>query len=287
MKLRPIESIEEQDPKFKTLRQYTNQIYAAWAVICAVVFVMFEGVGILLALLSLGFLLAHTALSLYHRLQAEQLQHYWQLEAVASLMAIVKPRLPLPAMRLWAASPDFLVIVLRLIRQHQPQTIVELGSGVSSLISGYALEQNGSGQLISLDHETAFAQVTRDNLHAHGLNQWVTVHDAPLRPLQLNGQPYQWYDTAVLEQLPPIDLLIVDGPPATLGIGARFPAVPMLYERLNAGAFILIDDAKRDADYQNAVAWLQAYPLELVQSHANEKGAILLRKPITTALEAP
>lgn len=286
MKLRRIESIEAQDPEFTALRRRTSLIYLAWAALSGLSLVLFAEAGIVLALIGLGFLLLHTLLSLYHRLQVEQFQHYWQLEALASLHAVITPRLPLPAMRLWAASPDFLVIVLRLIRQHHPQTIVELGSGVSSLIAGYALELNDTGQLISLDHEADFAQITRDNLKAHALDQWVSVHHAPLTPLNLNDNSYQWYDTSALENLPAIDLLIVDGPPVTLGTGARFPALPLLYPKLNPGAFILIDDAKREADYANIAAWLQTYPLELMESLANEKGAVILRKPDTVALEA-
>jgi predicted O-methyltransferase YrrM len=288
VRLSPIRSVETQDPAFFALRQRTGWVFLAWALFSALCLALLgREAGLLLALLALGFLLAFLLLTLYHRLQAEQMQHYWQLEALASLQSIIRPRLPFPPMRLWAASPDFLVIVLRLIRQYQPQTVVELGSGVSSLISAYTLEGNTSGQLISLDHEAEFAQITQETLQAHQLDAWGRVIHAPLHPMTLNGQTYNWYDAAALAPITGIDLLIVDGPPSTLGTGARFPALPMLYEKLNPGAFILIDDAKRPDDSHNVEAWLAAYPLEVVQTLPNEKGAIILRKPPGTALEAP
>src|SRR5690606_6944595 len=101
----------------------------------------------------------------------------------------------------------------------RPRTVVELGSGVSTLLTSYALESIGDSEahLYSLDHEAQFAGITRSNLAAHGLAGRATVLDAPLVETQAGGETRQWYDIAELESAlgaRKIDLLVVDGPPA-------------------------------------------------------------------------
>jgi predicted O-methyltransferase YrrM len=180
-------------------------------------------------------------------------------------------------MRLWAASPDFVTLAVGLIRQHKPQVVFEVGSGVSTMVSGYALRQNGSGSLISLEHEHDFMQTTAENIAAHNLGRIARVVYAPLTTVQINGDARRWYDLREVE-VPMIDLLIVDGPPEGTGTLARYPALPMLFERLNPGAYVLVDDYLRDDEYAMVNRWLSEYQLIVVRTLANEKGAAILKK---------
>jgi predicted O-methyltransferase YrrM len=228
-------------------------------------------------LIVLGAMVLDTLLKVYHKLQIEQVQHYWQTEALFGLYHSLHITQPLPPMRLWAASPDFVTQAVSLIRQHKPQVVFEVGSGVSTLVSSYALRENGSGSLISLEHEAAFAQVTTENVATHGLSDIARVLHAPLKTVDVNGETRTWYDLSNIE-LPTIDLLVVDGPPEGTGPLARYPALPQLFDYLSPGAFILVDDFMRDDEYTMVNRWLSEYQLTVVRTLANEKGAAILRK---------
>ncbi|MBL8155708.1 MAG: class I SAM-dependent methyltransferase [Anaerolineae bacterium] len=240
--------------------------------------VLVREVSLLFALITLGGLLLDTLLRVYHQLQVENIQHYWQIEAVFSLYSTLKIDHPLPPMRLWAASPDFLVLSIALIKRHKPGIVVEIGSGVSTIVNSYALREAGRGSLIALEHEENFAAITADNLIAHQLSSLAQVIYAPLKPVWVDGREFLWYDREQLADIPAIDLLIVDGPPEKTGPLARLPALSVLFDKLNDGAYILVDDFMRTDEHTMVSQWVQAFPLQVVRTYANEKGAAILRK---------
>lgn len=210
----------------------------------------------------------------------KQEQHYRQTEALFSLFAQIPFQAPLPTMRAWAISPDFGSLIVTQIRALKPQTVLELGSGISTLISGYMLKQQGSGQVIAVDHDAEFAEISAANIREHGLNDVAQLLLAPLQPLSLNGSEWLWYDTSVFDHLPPIDLLIVDGPPQMYNPTrhVRYPALPYLLSRLSENAHILMDDANRADEKAIAEQWLRELPVTLVRRYETERGAVLLRK---------
>jgi predicted O-methyltransferase YrrM len=272
--------IEESDPKFFAFRRDVYIRWAAWGVFTIAAGLLLNGFGVALSLVIMVYLLLSTALRLYHKLQVEQVQQYWQIEALFSLYSTLKIVHPLPPMRLWAASPDFVILAVSLIREHRPQFVLEIGSGVSTIISGYALQELGTGQLISLEHEPQFTEITAANLAGHHLSAVAHVRHAPLKPVTLNGITHAWYDLAALENLPLIDLLVVDGPPSGTAPLARYPAVPVLFECLKPGAYILVDDFMRDDEYAMVNRWLDEFDLKVVRTFANEKGAAILQKSL-------
>jgi predicted O-methyltransferase YrrM len=207
-------------------------------------------------------------------------QTYKQLEAFIALSQFIKARYPLPPMRGWAISPDFALILLTHIRKYQPQTIVELGSGVSTLVAGYTLEQQQKGRIISIDHAEQFSAVTQENVLQHGLQAYVHFIHAPLKTVEMNGERWEWYDLAALDAHTPIDLLVVDGPPQYGNTQAmtRYLAVPVFYEQLVTGGFVLVDDANRQDEQQIVERWLKEYNLYEVTDFYTEKGTRLLRK---------
>jgi hypothetical protein len=211
------------------------------------------------------------------RLKNHQRANYQNLEAQMAILNIVKPRLPLPPTRGWAASPDFLSHVVREVITGKPKVVVELGSGVSSLIVSYLLEQNQSGKLFSVDHEAWFLNHTLANLDAHGLRDWVQPVHAPLTDLKLEEGNWKWYDTQALDQIPKIDLLIVDGPPQTIQSLARFPALAVLGKKLSTKAVVLVDDYDRADDTRMVEMWLKQLPSLSLEKFNTEKGTAILR----------
>ncbi|MEN9518879.1 MAG: hypothetical protein RLZZ381_1467 [Cyanobacteriota bacterium] len=201
-----------------------------------------------------------------------------QIESLFSIFSTLKPQLPLPTTRGWAASPDLLKEIISLTHRHKPQLVVEASSGISTLIIAYCLQRLGTGKLISLEHESKFAQATQSNLSLHGLDDVATVIYAPLVEVEINGAKWLWYDLTKIEIPEAIDLLIVDGPPGTTQKLARYPALPMLHAKLSKEAIVLLDDGSRADEAKIVEQWME----ELKMSHSEylslEKGAYLIHK---------
>jgi predicted O-methyltransferase YrrM len=205
-------------------------------------------------------------------------QLYQQLEAFITINNLLDIRHPLPPMRGWAASPDFLVLVLGEILACKPNLIVELGSGVSTIISAYALEKLGKGKLISIDHDSRFLQKTNQQIDLHRLNNIVQTVHAPLTKINLNGIDWQWYDLASADITNTVDILVVDGPPGNLQARSRYPALPLFAEHLSGDAVLFLDDAARPDEQAIVREWAMKYPdmsHELVNC---EKGAAIFRR---------
>jgi rhodanese-related sulfurtransferase len=206
-----------------------------------------------------------------------ELRLYRQIEALTALNALIRPVLPLPPLRAWAGSPDFLLELARCVMLKKPSVIVECSSGASSVVAARCCQLNGSGHVYSLEHERVFAEATRERLREQGLDDWATVIDAPLETGIVSGGSYSWY---TLRDLPdrPIDLLVVDGPPASLGPFARYPAGPKLLPRLSGRGAVLVDDADRDDERQIVQRWQDEFPALKARQVIAEKGLVVLEQ---------
>lgn len=202
-----------------------------------------------------------------------------QHEQFHYLKSIVNPAIPLPSTRGWAASPDFLSLVFREIIRHQPAHLLELGSGVSTLFIGHLIKNNALNcKLHSVDHSSDFGSRTLELLKLSGVESNVSFYHAPITVHSINGVNRQWYDISSL-QASDIGLLIIDGPIGTLQEKARYPALPLLYDRLKTGAVILLDDYFRPDETAMVQDWLREYPaLKLVAEVNTEKGTAVLVK---------
>jgi len=183
-----------------------------------------------------------------------------EMEALTQLFQRIKPRAPMPSSARWALNPTGLLQLVWLIEQHRPGIILELGSGTSTVWMGYALEQAGGGRLVSVEHLPEFADRTRKLVDIHGLGKLIEVRDAPLRPLRLGEATSLWYALDALADLPEIDLLFVDGPPGPTGPQARYPALPVLSDRLADGAIVVLDDAGRADEATIVERWCAEIP---------------------------
>lgn len=136
---------------------------------------------------------------------------------------------------------------------------------------------NGSGHVYSLEHDERFARETRDRLAEHGLEGWATVTHAPLVPTGESEQP--WYDLDRLA-VPAgrFGMLVVDGPPASIGKLARYPALPQLDRLLMTGARIFLDDARREEEQRALTRWKNEFPNYAQASLDLDKGCAVLTK---------
>lgn len=242
--------------------------------------------AILFAVTAIGAFLAYLivesrgyALGLFTRLLTEVRSSYTQAEALQGILWTLKPGAPLPSTRFWAASPDLLREIMVHVLSEKPRLVVEASSGTSTIVIGLCLQRLGTGLVVALEHDEVYAARTRAAVEEHGLSAYVRVVHAPLVLQRVNGVDHRWYDLAGLSLEHPIDLLVVDGPPDTTQSMARYPAVPLLRDRLHAGARILLDDGARPDERITAERWaaeLHGASLEYLQLEA---GAWSLRLP--------
>lgn len=191
-----------------------------------------------------------------------------------ALAALTGPYLP------WgvgAMRPAGLVEVCNDIVLRERRRIVELGGGVSTVLLARLLAQGCPGsdpdsdpdadrRLITVEHDAVWARWLTGQLDREGLGRFARVVHAPLAPHERAIGGLSWYDADALEagldaalRGDPIDLLVVDGPPAwARGFElARYPALPVLRDRLAAGATIVLDDVDRAGERRVLRRWAE------------------------------
>ncbi|WP_421655354.1 class I SAM-dependent methyltransferase [Leptothermofonsia sp. ETS-13] len=251
--------------------------------------------SIVFIIATLLFLITFIQLEAYYRNQKVSLQqneqlfellelksqadnHYRQIEALFSIFNLLALRHPLPPMRGWAVSPDFMKLVISSVFEHKPRLVVELGSGVSTLVVGYCLQKLNQGEVISVDHEESYTEITKNSVLNHSLQNVVQVIYAPLKNITIYDKTWLWYDPSFLTSLEqPIDLLIIDGPPGDLQKLSRYPALPLLIDSLSDNALVLLDDSNREDEQEIVKLWKQNFSLSKVEQIVTEKGAHILQ----------
>jgi predicted O-methyltransferase YrrM len=276
--IRQPKRIKADDPEFYKLVKRLGYAGVIWAGLSFVGWFLVGQIVLLFSVITLGGALVTLQMYLFNKAQTDNFHHYREIEALFSLHNTVQIIQPLPPTRLWAASPDFLTIIAAQIQHHQPKVVLELGSGVSTLISSYLLKAANRGELFTLEHEAHFASKSLEQLEVHCLHEYATIIHAPLVTTTLKGETWRWYDPAKIPDMGKVDLLVIDGPPKRVQKLARYPALPILFERLAQGAIIIVDDFARPDEYEMVKQWMADYMLKVVEIHDNEKGAIVLQK---------
>jgi predicted O-methyltransferase YrrM len=204
-------------------------------------------------------------------------------EDAAALSAALQETAPIFGR--WAVEGDFAGMIAREL-ERAPQLVVECGSGVTSLVIANQLRRNGSGRLISFDHDTGYASRCTALLDRAGLGDFARVVEAPLRPQQVGERTVDWYDRSVVEEAieDKIDVLVVDGPPQ-ISPWARWPALEVLYPRLAEGAVVLMDDGR--SQQTTAHAWIERFPDLDLYWIDTVKGTWLLTRNDDSALSGP
>jgi predicted O-methyltransferase YrrM len=187
-------------------------------------------------------------------------EHHWGWADLHGWQ-VLRPLLDGGAFLPWsegAMSPAGLATVATEISFAERLVIVELGSGVSTIVLARLARQLG-GRIWAVEHHPGWAGWVRRAIERDGLGEVATVVNAPLEPHPLARDGAPWYAATALDELPAagIELLLVDGPPG-YGEGmaaSRYPALPVLGERLADGALVVLDDAAREAESEILDAW--------------------------------
>ena len=183
-----------------------------------------------------------------------------EVDAIGQLRPLLGVEVATPLLDGWAMDPVSVYELVQLVMQRKPRHVVELGSGASTLWLGHALRRLGAGHAWSFDHLAEFGDKTAALIASHGLQEQVEVCVAPLAPFQHGERTYSWYDIPEGGSVQEIDLLLVDGPPGSVGSGARFPALPAFASRLRPDARIVVDDAHRPDEKEVVSQWMALFP---------------------------
>lgn len=200
----------------------------------------------------------------------ENWQHYRQSEYFAQLINLMDFQAAIPGLRSWAASADVLLTLVNISQKIKPKVILDLGSGVSTLVLA---KSSPGAKVFSIDHLPEFASKTRSLLADHQITN-VDLRVAPLSPHPTGSD---WYDRSALLDIDQIDLLFIDGPPGSKDEKARHPVLAQCLSKLSPKAVIVIDDAAREGERALAEMFLQALPGYELEFLNHEKGTAVLR----------
>jgi predicted O-methyltransferase YrrM len=193
---------------------------------------------------------------------------YRQTEAFTQLTNLLDFKAAIPATRSWAASPDLLLAISEIVKKNRPGLVVELGSGISTLVAA----KSGARKIVSIDNSDDWGAKTVALLKEHKV-RGVDVRIAPLRPYA-NGS--EWYDLEAIKDLKKIDLLIVDGPPGSKNPEARYPALQQFKDKLSPSAIVVIDDVNREGERKLAEDFAKALPNHELTILDHEKGTAII-----------
>lgn len=183
----------------------------------------------------------------------------------------------LPIVKDWSAAADFLGVISHHCLVHKPQMIVECSSGSSSVVLAQCCLLNQCGHVYSLENDEQYVSQTRQYLDDFLLSEYCDVIHAPLQEWSLVDETYQWYGLNGFPDIE-IDMLVIDGPPGFLQKHSRFPALPLLEDKLAKDCVIFLDDAAREDEQELVKRWLAMYPEFRFEYIDNERGCSILTR---------
>ncbi len=198
-----------------------------------------------------------------------------QIETLIPLYSKLEIKKKLPFTQGYAASPDFLYLIVEIINKNKPQLVLEAGSGVSTVISCYALKKYSNGKIYSLDHDKKYLDNTKKEIINHNLNDYSKIIYAPLKKYK-DGNI--WYDTEKINNIDNIDFFIIDGPPIKFSKNIRYLAIPLLFKKMKKGSIIILDDAKRIEEKNIVALWRKEFDCFDFRYVNNSKGAYIIEK---------
>jgi len=149
----------------------------------------------------------------------------------------------------FSLRPYTLVHILNDMLINNRRTIVEFGSGISTIAISYLIKQKGLNvRLISFDHDDQWQEVIVKEYLKENSGEIQMVH-APLS-ITANGinEGQRWYDEGVIDQIlknTKADMIIIDGPLGATNEFARYPAIGTVKKYLHDDGMVVVDDIHR------------------------------------------
>ena len=160
-----------------------------------------------------------------------------------------------------AVTPETVTLIQSMIVALNVRRVLELGSGLSTVLIANSFRRTGDGSVLSFDDDERWAALTNATLRRENLDAFAEVRVAPLVKVASGGRTAPWYDLSGLDATDRFDMIIVDGPPAWRGDSlARLPALYELRSRLSENGVLVLDDAARGGETQIGRRWRHDFP---------------------------
>lgn len=178
----------------------------------------------------------------------------------------------------WSIDSYLGKFLIQYFAENKPDVILEIGSGSSTLLISRCCNLTGiKPEHIVVDHESRYLDLTRRYAELNDLAEGMVFLECPLGDIEMAG--YKWYSD-LKEKIGDIkiDLLLIDGPPGSVQVDSRYPAMPMLYNFLSEHCTVILDDACRPEEKNIAERWQGLCPeFSLEFLNGGHQAAILRR----------
>ncbi len=164
----------------------------------------------------------------------------------------------------WRLGDEACALLDTLIREHEPELIVECGSGKSTAVLAEVAATYG-GRVIALEHDPKWLHETAELIHICDASA-----DLRLAPLNYGDTEPFWYAKSAWEDLDGIGMLVVDGPPNFGRLNARRPAVPLLRDKMLPGCLVILDDLQRKSEREAIAEW--GIEMTIIEHNGRELG---------------
>ena len=158
---------------------------------------------------------------------------------------------------------------------------VEFGAGISTLYIARTIGANG-GRIVSFDDDPDWTDIVNRLLAESGFGDVARVVHAPLGRCEHALGGISWYDCDTVARETAgqtFDLMLVDGPKAfqTGRELARYPAYPVIQERMAKRSVCILDDIERRGEREILERW-KAYAGEGTEVRRTKFGIGMLYK---------
>ncbi|HEX7767647.1 MAG TPA: class I SAM-dependent methyltransferase, partial [Nitrospira sp.] len=170
--------------------------------------------------------------------------------------------IPLDSLGGWALCAETIDYLMEYIRIQRPSSILEFGSGTSSLALAWVMNRlhgpSDRAYVYSIDQSATYIQKAKDLLARHGLLRHVRFLQADVIDQQIGSVNTTCYHLPApvlhrfFEGVHP-DCVVIDGPAGHNGV--RFGTIPLVRNYLSSQASVFLDDGLRDSELDTAEQW--------------------------------
>jgi len=188
-----------------------------------------------------------------------ELKHHLKKTDDIYSMAILQPLLfgyPYLPFNGGALRPICITYILNEIIINHRQSILEFGSGLSTIIMARLIKKNKlKANIITVEHNEEWAKILKKYLEDEDLLQFVKIVRVDLKEIDTSLGAVYWYDyykvSNIIKEMK-FDLIIIDGPPANNSNikFSRLPALEKLDNSFKSDYCLVLDDVNRKGEQQ-------------------------------------
>lgn len=147
-----------------------------------------------------------------------------------------------------AANYSLLYLVLRIFRELDPGSVLDIGAGQTSILWSRLFGPDRPDRVLTIEHDPEWAE------HVGGrMGHEILV--SPLKERREGERMVKTYDWSAIRARGPFDVILCDGPPG-VARWSRYGVISLVDETLPADFVIIMDDAERDGETQTVNAIL-------------------------------